>query len=183
MDATTMLQDLRSGTTNPQKLVADSIANIKKDNARLNAATEILGKESENQLQDLKQGPLTGMPVSIKECYAIAGKQIRSGSMRMKPIACTNDSAVVKKLKEAGAVIVARGNTSEFLLGRETDNLVYGTTNNCLNKALTAGGSSGGDGALVGSGCVGAAIGTDIGGSVRYPAVFNGIVGFKPASG
>lgn len=101
----------------------------------------------------------------------------------MKPIACKEDAAVVKKLKDAGAVIVARGNTSEFLLGRETNNLIYGTTNNAINPKLTAGGSSGGDGVLVARGCVAFAMGTDIGGSVRYPAMFNGIVGFKPASG
>jgi Asp-tRNA(Asn)/Glu-tRNA(Gln) amidotransferase A subunit family amidase len=101
----------------------------------------------------------------------------------MTPVDCKEDSAVVKKLKQAGAIIVTRGNSSEFLLGRETDNLVYGTTNNALNQKLTAGGSSGGDAVLVGSESVVFGIGTDIGGSCRYPAAFNGIVGFKPASG
>ena len=101
----------------------------------------------------------------------------------MKEIICKEDAVVVKKLKEAGVVIVARGNTSEFLLGRETNNLVFGTTNNSINQSLTTGGSSSGDGTRVGSNCVAFGIGTDIGGSCRFPAVFNGIVGFKPASG
>jgi Asp-tRNA(Asn)/Glu-tRNA(Gln) amidotransferase A subunit family amidase len=183
MDATSLLQNLKSGTITPEELLADSIAKIEMENPKLNAATEVLKDNAGKQLQNLPQGALRGLPVSIKECYAIAGKKITSGSKRMKPIACKEDAVVVKKLKDAGAVIVARGNTSEFLLGRETDNLIFGTTNNAINPALTAGGSSGGDGTLVASGCVAFGIGTDIGGSCRYPALFNGIVGFKPASG
>jgi Asp-tRNA(Asn)/Glu-tRNA(Gln) amidotransferase A subunit family amidase len=183
MDATSTLEDLRAGKVTAAELVARSITAIEKEHPRLNAATEILKSEAEAQLRSLPQGALTGLPISIKECYAIAGKRITSGSKRMTPIPCNADAAVVRKLKEAGAVVVARGNTSEFLLGRETDNLVFGTTNNAINPALTAGGSSGGDAALVASGCVAFGIGTDIGGSCRYPALFNGITGFKPASG
>ncbi len=183
MDATSMLQQLQSGSTTPQQLAEDAITKIKATHAQLNAATAILEKEAAQQLQNLPNGSLKGLPISVKECYAVAGKQITSGSKRMPPINCKEDATVVQKLKAAGAVIVARGNTSEFLMGRETDNLVYGTTNNSINPAITAGGSSGGDGSLVGSGSVAFGIGTDIGGSCRYPAVFNGIVGLKPASG
>ena len=183
MDATNTLQNLKSGNTNAKQLVKEAIAKIENTEQQLNAATEILSADAEQQLEQLSQGPLSGLPISIKECYSIKGKTIRSGSMRMKPIVCKEDAVVVKKLKNAGAVVVVRGNTSEFLLGRETDNLLYGTTNNCINPLLTAGGSSGGDGSLVGANCVSFGIGTDIGGSCRYPAVFNGVVGFKPASG
>jgi Asp-tRNA(Asn)/Glu-tRNA(Gln) amidotransferase A subunit family amidase len=183
MDATSMLQKLESRATSPEQLAAEAIIKIEKENPGLNAVTEILKDDVEKQLQNLPEGVLKGLPISIKECYAIAGKKIRSGSKRMVPLECKEDAAVVKKLKDAGAIIVARGNTSEFLLGRETDSLVTGTTNNAINPALTTGGSSGGDGVLTGSGCVAFGIGTDIGGSCRYPAVFNGIVGFKPASG
>lgn len=183
MDATSILQQLKSGQVTSEKLVEESIIQIEKINHTLNAATEILAVEAHQQLKLNIHGPLAGLPVSIKECYAIQGKEIRSGSIRMKPIPCTEDAIVVKRLKAAGAIIVARGNTSEFLLGRETDNLIYGTTKNAINPVLTAGGSSGGDGSLVASNSVAFGIGTDIGGSCRYPALFNGIVGFKPASG
>jgi len=166
-----------------EKKVRGAISKIESTRKKLNAATEILKEEAERQLQNLPDGPLRGIPISVKECYAMKGKKITSGSKRMKPIDCNEDAVVVQKLKAAGAVIVARGNTSEFLLGRETDNLVFGTTNNSINPALTSGGSSGGEGSLVGSGCVEFGIGTDIGGSCRYPAAFNGIIGFKPASG
>lgn len=183
MDAISILQKLQSGETTIDKTVKDAIDKIEATHQQLNAATEILKYDAGNQLQNLPEGPLKGLPISIKECYAIKGKKITSGSKRMEPIVCKEDADVVKKLKNAGAVIVARGNTSEFLLGRETNNLVSGTTNNSINPLLTTGGSSGGDGTMVGSECVAFGIGTDIGGSCRYPAVFNGIVGFKPASG
>jgi Asp-tRNA(Asn)/Glu-tRNA(Gln) amidotransferase A subunit family amidase len=183
MDATETLQKIQSGITTIEKVVSDSTAKIQATHQKLNVATEILADDTASQMQNLHEGPLKGLPVSIKECYAISGKKITSGSKRMKPIICKEDAAVVKKLKNAGAVLVARGNTSEFLLGRETDNLIFGTTNNPINPTLTIGGSSGGDAAMVASECVAFGVGTDIGGSCRYPAVFSGIIGFKPASG
>jgi Asp-tRNA(Asn)/Glu-tRNA(Gln) amidotransferase A subunit family amidase len=183
MDAISLLENLSNGSTTPEKLVTESLNRLEKENPALNAATEILTEEAKEQIRNLPEGPLKGLPISIKECYALKGKTITSGSKRMPPIVCREDAAVVKKLKDAGAVIIARGNTSEFLLGRETNNLLYGTTNSTINPGLTVGGSSGGDGSMAASGIVAFGIGTDIGGSCRYPAVFNGIVGFKPASG
>jgi Asp-tRNA(Asn)/Glu-tRNA(Gln) amidotransferase A subunit family amidase len=179
MDAT----PISAKAKGPEQLVHESLEIIKKLNPEFNMATEIMEKEAHEQLHDIKPGLLHGIPASIKECYAIAGKKIRSGSVRMKPIECDRDATVVQKLKAQGAILVARGNTSEFLLGRETDNLKYGTTRNAINQKLTAGGSSGGDAVMVAKHAVNFAIGTDIGGSCRYPAAFNGIVGFKPASG
>lgn len=174
---------MKEAFINSKEDLKEVITKIENADKTLNAATEIFKSESEKQLSDLPDGPLKGIPFSIKECYGIKGKYITSGSLRMKPIYCENDSVVFKKLKAAGGIAVARGNTSEFLLGRETDNRLYGTTNNAINNELTAGGSSGGDAALIASGCVRFGVGTDIGGSCRYPAAFNGIVGFKPASG
>lgn len=182
IDATSLALGIKSGSISIEQIVNDSIDSLQAQNDQLHAATEILSIDA-TQLKHLPDGPLKGVPISVKECYAINGFQITSGSKRMKPIKCTEDAAVVKKLKNAGAIIVARGNTSEFLLGRETNNLLYGTTENALFRGLTAGGSSGGDGSMVASGCVAFGIGTDIGGSCRYPALFNGIIGFKPASG
>jgi len=183
MDATSLLKQIAEAATTPEQLVDTAISKINAANPLSHAATEVLADEAHNQLKSLPDGPLKGLPISVKECYAIAGRYITSGSKRMKPIFCQEDATVVKRLKNAGAVIVARGNTSEFLLGRETDNLLYGTTDNAITPGLTAGGSSGGDGVMTASGCVSFGIGTDIGGSCRFPAVFNGIVGFKPASG
>jgi Asp-tRNA(Asn)/Glu-tRNA(Gln) amidotransferase A subunit family amidase len=183
MDATAILEKLQSGKLDAQKLISDSLSKIETGASSLHAATEILKHDAEEQVKNIPQGSVTGLPISIKECYAIAGKKITSGSKRMKPIQCKEDAFTVAKLKKAGAIVVARGNTSEFLLGRETDNLVFGTTNNAINPSLTAGGSSGGDAVLVANQSVAFAIGTDIGGSCRIPAAFNGIVGFKPASG
>ncbi len=183
MDATLLLEKIRSGEISPSQTVNSALAKIEKENPHINAAVEILKNEAVTGSEQISTGPMSGLPISVKECYAIAGKSITSASKRMPPIECREDSAVVRKLRNAGAIIVARGNTSEFLLGRETDNLLYGTTYSSVNATLTSGGSSGGDGALVGAGCVTVGIGTDIGGSCRYPAAFNGIIGFKPASG
>lgn len=164
-----------------QKSIREAIVKLKAMNKDIHAVAEWLLHENDDL--NMPSGPLSGIPFSIKECYAIKGCKITSGSKRMKPIECTEDAEVVSKLKQAGAVPIARGNTSEFLLGRETNNLLYGTTNNFINNTLTAGGSSGGDGSMAASGAVAFSIGTDIGGSCRYPAYFNGISGFKPASG
>ena len=183
MNITDINQQFQSGATNIEQHLKATLEKLEDGNKSINAATDILHREATVQLQNLTDGSLKGIPFSIKECYALAGKTITSASKRMPPIECKEDAVVVRKLKQAGAIPVARGNTSEFLLGRETNNLLYGTTNNAINPKLTAGGSSGGDAALVAAGLVAFGIGTDIGGSCRYPAVFNGIVGFKPASG
>ena len=178
-DATEMLRQMATGATTAEQLINTAASKLSTENKRMNAATELINASAAN----LPDGPLKGLPISVKECYSMAGKRITSGSKRMKPIVCKEDAVVVQRLKNAGAVVIARGNTSEFLLGRETNNLLYGTTDNAIWPGHTAGGSSGGDGSMVASGCVAFGIGTDIGGSCRYPAVFNGFVGFKPASG
>src|SRR3954471_768865 len=165
MDAISTLENLKLGATSADRLIANALAKIETENQQLNAATEILRDDALKDLHQLPEGILKGLPISVKECYAIKGKIITSGSKRMRPIECNEDASVVRKLKQAGAIIVARGNTSEFLLGRETDNLIFGTTKSAVNPLLTSGGSSGGDGSLVGSGCVAFGIGTDIGGS------------------
>src|SRR4051812_41938976 len=101
MDAFTTLENLKAGKTSAQQLVHDAIDRIETTHQQLNAAAEILKADADTQLQHLPDGPLKGLPISIKECYAMAGKTIRSGSKRMKPIACNEDAAVVKKLKKA----------------------------------------------------------------------------------
>ena len=101
----------------------------------------------------------------------------------MPPIHWDADAEVVRRLREAGAIVLARSNVPEFAMAGETENLIYGRTNNPLVESRAAGGSSGGEGALVGSGSTVLGVGTDLLGSIRIPASFCGIVGFKPASG
>ena len=94
MDAFTTLENLKAGKTSAQQLVQDALTKIETTHQQINAAVEILKTEAEKQLQHLPDGILKGLPISIKECYAMEGKTIRSGSKRMKPIACKKDAAV-----------------------------------------------------------------------------------------
>lgn len=181
-DATELLRQLRSDETTSHALVSQHLNRLEQLNPALNATTTIFKNEALAQAAQPKPGPLSGLPITIKECYAWAGGEVTLGSVRMPPIATPNNAVLVQKLLDAGAIVIARTNIAEFLLDRESDNLRFGRTNNCFNAALTCGGSSGGEGALVGSGCSAAGIGTDIGGSIRVPAAFNGLVGFKPTS-
>src|SRR5690625_3656095 len=90
------------------------------------------------------------------------------------------DAAVVKKLKDAGAIILCKTNTPTLCFCHETDNKLFGRTNNAWDKNRTCGGSSGGEGALIGVGASPVGMSSDIGGSIRFPSHFNGVVGFKP---
>ena len=90
------------------------------------------------------------------------------------------DAVTVSILKEAGAIILVKGNIPQILLSYNSQNRIWGLAMNPFDKSRTCGGSSGGDAALVSSRCVPMAIGTDLGGSVRIPSEFNGVFGFKP---
>ncbi|MEJ2515907.1 MAG: amidase, partial [Gammaproteobacteria bacterium] len=182
-DATELLRRLRAGEVSAAALVEEHLARLAGTHDRINAATEVLADEAREQAAAPRPGPLSGLPVSVKEVFAMRGREVTVGSERMPPTLCTVDAAVVARLRAAGAVIIARGNVPELSMAGETDNPRFGLTRNPLDPERTAGGSSGGDAALVASGCVAAGIGSDILGSIRIPSAFCGLVGFKPASG
>lgn len=181
-DATAIIERINLGQDSVKNSIEQHLNRLVEYHPKINGATKIFTEEATKQSLKPQKGVLTGLAISVKECFAMAGGEVTLGSIRMPPIKCNQDAAIVKKLKEEGAIVVARTNTSEFLLDRESDNLRFGRTNNWINSSLTCGGSSGGEGALVGSGCTAAGIGTDIGGSIRIPSAFNGLVGFKPTS-
>lgn len=156
-----------------------------------NCLTEIFfdeGFERAKQLDDYLAstgkvvGPLHGLPVSIKDHILVKGHDTASGyaSWAYKSYA-DHDAAVVKILREAGAIIYVKTANPQTLLSLETNNNIYGRTLNPYNRNTSAGGSSGGEGALVG--CHGSllGVGTDIGGSIRIPAAWCGLYGFKPS--
>lgn len=181
-DATQLRQLIDTGQTNSQEVVQDYLKRLEIFNPQLNAATHIYKEEALRLSQSPKPGLLSGIPISIKETIGISGSTITCGSQTGIEMEQKEDSVVVEKLKAEGAIILARSNVPEYAMVMETDNLRFGRTNNPLNLACTPGGSSGGEGALVGSGCTVLGIGSDIGGSIRLPAAFCGVVGFKPAS-
>lgn len=182
LDAVALTGSRVMGMGDPEEVVAKHLARLEQQHPTINAAVRVFRDEAPQQARYLDAGPLAGVPISVKETIGIDGETVTAGSARMRRWHVEADSTVVQRLRDAGAVLLARGNLSEFGMVHEADNLVFGRTNNPLNVERSPGGSSGGDAALVASGSVVCGVGTDIGGSIRYPAHCCGIVGFKPAS-
>ena len=182
LDGVALRSDLGIGMRSVEQVVEAYIEQLDRLHPALNAATQIFHDEARAKATYTDTGVLGGLPISVKETLGITGTTVTAGSARMPEWRVEDDAAVVQRLREAGAIILARGNLSEFGMVHEADNLVFGRTNNPLNPERSPGGSSGGDAALVASGSVVFGIGTDIGGSIRYPAHCCGVVGFKPAS-
>ena len=124
--------------------------------------------------------PLLGVPCTIKESFAVAGLPNSAGLDHRKDLRAPANSTAVQRLVDAGAIPLGVTNVSELTLWIESTNRVYGRTNNAYDRRRTAGGSSGGEGAAIGSGFAPFGIGTDFGGSIRIPAFFNGVFGHKP---
>lgn len=129
------------------------------------------------------RGPLDGVPISIKDTVNVAGWPTRRGSRAVPAGPQPRDAISIRRLRESGAVFLGKTTTPEFAWKGVTDSTLFGTTKNPLDLSLTPGGSSGGAGAAIALGLGGLAIGTDAAGSVRIPAAFCGVVGFKPTFG
>ena len=127
--------------------------------------------------------PLHGVPVAIKDFTPLAGKRTTRGSYALEHWVPEEDPVIVKRLRAAGAIIVARTTTPEFAFSSFTESPLWGITRNPWDPARTPGGSSGGSAVAVATGCVPLAEGTDMGGSVRIPAALCGVVGLKPSLG
>lgn len=182
-DATGLLEGLRSGRWTQEEVVAGHITRLQQTQSTLNAAVHIFADEALARAREPRSGALGGLPVSVKETFGLAGHRVTAGSLRMPPVESAADAEAVARLRDAGAIVVARSNVPEFAMAGETDNPRYGMTRNPLDTGRTCGGSSGGEAAIVASGGSAAGLGTDILGSIRIPASFCGLVGFKPASG
>ena len=187
-DAVGLLAALRQGTLTAEQLVQAQLARLDQVQPQINGATHIFHQQALAQARLLdaagdKSLPLFGLPCSVKETFGLAGEPLTAGSLRMEPEVPTEDAQIVRRLKEAGAIVIARSNVPEFAMTAESTNPRYGRTRNPLDVDRVAGGSSGGEGALVGSGSSVFGVGSDILGSIRIPAAFCGVVGFKPHSG
>ena len=127
--------------------------------------------------------PFHGVPCTIKESIAMAGMPNCAGLVSRNQYRSTENAPTVQRMIDAGAIPLGVTNTPELCLWIETENRQYGRTNNAYSAKRTAGGSSGGEGAVVGSGGSPLGLGADIGGSIRLPAFFNGVFGLKPSPG
>ena len=136
-----------------------------------------------DRLPEHERGPLHGATVAIKDTTPWTGHRLTLGSRTHEHNIATTTAWVVERLLDAGAVIIGSTNTPEFAHSSFTDNPLWGPTRNPWNRERSSGGSSGGGAVAVATGCVDLADGTDMGGSVRIPAAWCGVVGLKPSLG
>ncbi|MGN6791622.1 MAG: amidase [Streptosporangiaceae bacterium] len=128
-------------------------------------------------------GPLDGLPVAVKEEAPIAGQRNTLGSIPLRDVVATETAAFVQRIIDAGGIVHARTTTPEFSSAPVTWTKLWGVTRNPWNTAFSPGGSSGGSAASLAAGSTTLATGSDIGGSIRIPSSFSGVVGFKPPYG
>jgi Asp-tRNA(Asn)/Glu-tRNA(Gln) amidotransferase A subunit family amidase len=186
-----MAEKIRRKDISPSELLSAHRAQIEKLNPRLNAYVELdLERAHESALAAEKRarrrdrlGPLHGVPISIKSSIAVAGLRHEAGTRLRTRLTAQEDAPLVARLKNAGAIVLGTTNTPEMLMAWETDNLLYGRTNNPWDVTRTPGGSSGGEAAAIAAGMSTGGVGSDGGGSIRVPAHFSGICGLKPTPG
>src|ERR687892_534770 len=175
----------------PVDLVETALERIAKLNPTLNAFITVLedsarqdAKNAELLIKEGKyRGPLHGIPISLKDLIYVKGVKSTSGSKILSNFIPEYDSTVVKKLKDAGAIIVGMNNTHEFACGITNINPHYGSSRNPWDISRMSGGSSGGSAVAVSPGMAPVSIGTDTSGSIRGPSSFCGLFGLKPTYG
>lgn len=183
---------IRDQEVSATEVLDSHIAHLEAVNPGLNAvvATRLDAARAEAQAADrraeLEPGflpPLLGVPCTIKECFALEGMPQSAGLVLRQDLRAQEDATTVARLRRAGAIPMGVSNTSELCMWMETKNRVYGRTNNPYDPRWIVGGSSGGEGAIVGAGASPFGLGSDVGGSIRMPAFFNGVFGHKPSGG
>ncbi|XP_019647762.1 PREDICTED: fatty-acid amide hydrolase 2-like [Branchiostoma belcheri] len=196
--AVSLARKIRNREVKCEEVIKSYIDRIQHVNYIINAVVADRFEEAQEQARDIDtvldagdpnnlyppdSMPLLGVPFTAKEAFAINGLPNTSGLVARKDIVSTSDATVVTYLRQAGAIPLAVTNCSELCMWYESSNNVYGTTNNAYNTGRIVGGSSGGEGCILAAGGSVVGVGSDIGGSIRMPAFFNGIFGHKPTSG
>ena len=165
--------------------------NIEQFDSLVNAYIVVIAESALKEAEAIDQarengissGVLNGLPISVKDCIDVAGIPCTNGSSFFADYVPEEDALIVRRLRNAGAVILGKTNLHEFAYGSTTQNPHYGSTRNPWDLDRIPSGSSGGAGASVAAKmCVGA-VGSDTGGSVRTPAAINGVTGLRPSMG
>ena len=182
---------IAKGELASRELLDAQLARIETANPALNAVVSVdaerarsaAGAADDAVARGESIGPLHGVPVTLKDAYEVAGWTSTGGSTQRSGHVPDRDAPAVAALREAGIVLLGRTNVPEWSGDVQTYNDVFGVTNNPWDTSRTPGGSSGGAGVAVATGMSSFELGTDIGGSVRIPAAFNGVCGHKPTLG
>lgn len=189
--ATELAALIRRREVSPVDVVSAHIARIEEVNRALNA---LVDERFERALAEARAAearvmaapapdalpPLLGVPCTIKEFLAVEGMSHTAGLLSRRHVRAERDATVVRRLREAGAIVLGLSNVPEGGMWMETYNKIYGRTNNPWDLGRTPGGSSGGEAALIAAGASPFGLGSDIGGSIRLPAAFCGVAGHKP---
>lgn len=189
--AKSIAQAIRDKEVSSVEAVEAHLERIEEVNPKLNAVVQVVAeraleeaREADNALaRGESKGPLHGVPITLKDSHDTEGIITTGGTKGRNEYVPDKDSTVTERLRGAGAILLGKTNTPELTMYAETLNLVYGTTNNPYDTSRSPGGSSGGAGAIIASGGSPLDMGSDTGGSIRYPAHFCGIAGLKPNSG
>jgi fatty acid amide hydrolase 2 len=183
---------IRSGETSARAVVDAHIELLQRVNPRLNAVVverfddaraEAGAADARIAAGEADLPPLLGVPCTIKESFGMPGLPHCAGVVARREQLCERAAPAVQRIMDAGAIPLGLTNTSELTMWVETNNRVYGRTSNPYDTSRTSGGSSGGEGAAIGAGASPFGLGTDLGGSIRLPAFFNGVFGHKPSLG
>jgi Asp-tRNA(Asn)/Glu-tRNA(Gln) amidotransferase A subunit family amidase len=191
LPATELATRIRRRDISPVEAVESYLRRIEERNPAVNAYTLVLAEQATDAARAAEAavmsgrplGPLHGVPVAIKDLDDVAGVPTSMGSLAVENRVPKTSAAAVERLLEAGAIVLGKTNTPEFGHKGITDNLRFGPTSTPWKIGYNSGGSSGGSAAAVAGGMAALGQGTDGGGSVRIPASFSGVVGFKPSFG
>lgn len=182
---------IRTKQVSAREVMQAHLDRIARVNPKINAIVTLVAEQAmagaakadEAQARGATLGPLHGLPVAHKDLVDTAGIRTTYGSLAFKDHVPTKDALLVQRIRAAGAITLGKTNTPEFGAGSHTFNRVFGATHNPYHPDRTVGGSSGGAAAALTSGMVPIADGSDTGGSLRNPAAWNNIVGFRPSPG
>jgi amidase len=189
--ASALARLVREREISSEELVKAFLARIEAANPKLNAVVQLRAEQALAEARDFDvalakgdlKGPLHGLPITVKDSLETAGLISSAGTLTRANFVPAQDATPVARLRAAGAIVLGKTNLPELLMGVETDNLVYGRTNNPYDFERTCGGSSGGEGAAQAAGFSALGLGSDTGGSIRIPAHFCGVASIKPTSG
>ena len=191
LSAVEMAARIRRKELSAREVLEAHLTRIERVNPRVNAIVTLVPEKArawakaadEKQASGAAIGPLHGLPVAHKDLVETAGIRTTRGSPYYKDYVPTTDALIVKRLRAAGAITIGKTNTPEFGAGSNTFNPVFGATRNPFDLSRTVGGSSGGAACALTCNLVPIADGSDTGGSLRNPAAWNNVVGFRPSPG